>query len=173
MTAGKKFRTALESNSPLVIPGTINAYSAILAEQAGHKAIYLSGGGVAAGRGAGGADGRGGGGHRGVAIGVGVAGGEVVVEDVAFGVALCHAFHQALAAALHPRARSRRGGLVGEAGVRPRIDHGDGLVHAIERGVEQGIGDFHRVGRGEQGDAAHRVSGSAGGRRRHRRLQHA
>ena len=48
MTAGKKFRTALELNSPLVIPGTINAYSAILAEQAGHKAIYLSGGGVAA-----------------------------------------------------------------------------------------------------------------------------
>ena len=48
MTAGKKFRTALESNSPLIIPGTINAYSAILAEQAGHKAIYLSGGGVAA-----------------------------------------------------------------------------------------------------------------------------
>jgi methylisocitrate lyase len=48
MTSGKKFREALKSNSPLVIPGTINAYSAILAEKAGHKAIYLSGGGVAA-----------------------------------------------------------------------------------------------------------------------------
>ena len=48
MTSGNKFREALKSNSPLVIPGTINAYSAILAEKAGHKAIYLSGGGVAA-----------------------------------------------------------------------------------------------------------------------------
>ena len=48
MTAGTKFREALKSDSPLVIPGTINAYSAILAEKAGHKAIYLSGGGVAA-----------------------------------------------------------------------------------------------------------------------------
>ena len=48
MTSGNKFREALKLNSPLVIPGTINAYSAILAEKAGHKAIYLSGGGVAA-----------------------------------------------------------------------------------------------------------------------------
>lgn len=32
----------------MIIPGTINAYSAILAEKSGHKAIYLSGGGVAA-----------------------------------------------------------------------------------------------------------------------------
>ena len=48
MTAGTKFREALKSDSPLVIPGTINAYSAILAEKAGHKAVYLSGGGVAA-----------------------------------------------------------------------------------------------------------------------------
>ena len=48
MTSGNKFREALKSNFPLVIPGTINAYSAILAEKAGHKAIYLSGGGVAA-----------------------------------------------------------------------------------------------------------------------------
>ena len=48
MTAGKKFRQALQDNKPLVIPGTINAYSAILAERAGHQAIYLSGGGVAA-----------------------------------------------------------------------------------------------------------------------------
>ena len=48
MTSGNKFREALKLNSPLVIPGTINAYSAILAEKAGHNAIYLSGGGVAA-----------------------------------------------------------------------------------------------------------------------------
>jgi methylisocitrate lyase len=48
MTAGTKFRDALKLNSPLVIPGAINAYSGILAEKAGHKAIYLSGGGVAA-----------------------------------------------------------------------------------------------------------------------------
>ena len=48
MSSGKKFRDALNENSPLVIPGTINAYSAILAEKSGHKAIYLSGGGVAA-----------------------------------------------------------------------------------------------------------------------------
>ena len=48
MSAGKKFRDALKNNNPLIIPGAINAYSAILAERAGHKAIYLSGGGVAA-----------------------------------------------------------------------------------------------------------------------------
>jgi methylisocitrate lyase len=48
MSAGKKFRDALKKNNPLIIPGAINAYSAILAERAGHKAIYLSGGGVAA-----------------------------------------------------------------------------------------------------------------------------
>jgi methylisocitrate lyase len=33
MSSGKKFRDALKENSPLVIPGTINAYSAILAEK--------------------------------------------------------------------------------------------------------------------------------------------
>ena len=48
MSAGKKFRNALKNNKPLIIPGTINAYSAILAEKSGHQAIYLSGGGVAA-----------------------------------------------------------------------------------------------------------------------------
>ena len=48
MQPGKKFRKALELNSPLIIPGTINAYSAKLAERANHKAIYLSGSGVAA-----------------------------------------------------------------------------------------------------------------------------
>ncbi len=48
MQPGEKFRKALEFNSPLIIPGTINAYSAKLAERANHKAIYLSGSGVAA-----------------------------------------------------------------------------------------------------------------------------
>jgi len=47
LTAGARFRCALEDNSPLQIVGTINAYSAMLAEDAGHRAIYLSGGGVA------------------------------------------------------------------------------------------------------------------------------
>ena len=46
-TAGSRFRRALEENSPLQIVGAINAYCAMLAEDAGHKAIYLSGGGVA------------------------------------------------------------------------------------------------------------------------------
>ena len=48
ISAGKKFREALSNNSPLKIVGTINAYSALLAEKSGHRAIYLSGGGVAA-----------------------------------------------------------------------------------------------------------------------------
>lgn len=47
MSAGKKFRQALSNNHPLQIVGTINAYSAIMAKQIGHQAIYLSGGGVA------------------------------------------------------------------------------------------------------------------------------
>ena len=45
---GASFRRAITENSPLQIVGTINAYSSILAEKTGHKAIYLSGGGVAA-----------------------------------------------------------------------------------------------------------------------------
>ena len=45
---GKKFKEAIVNNSPLKIVGTINAYSALLAEKEGHNAIYLSGGGVAA-----------------------------------------------------------------------------------------------------------------------------
>ena len=45
--AGLKFRDALRENSPLQVVGTINAYTALMAEQIGHKAIYLSGGGVA------------------------------------------------------------------------------------------------------------------------------
>ena len=47
MTPGQKFRQALENNKPLQIVGTINAYSAMMAERIGHQAIYLSGGGVA------------------------------------------------------------------------------------------------------------------------------
>jgi methylisocitrate lyase len=46
-TPGKRFRQALKDNQPLQIVGTINAYSAMMAKQIGHQAIYLSGGGVA------------------------------------------------------------------------------------------------------------------------------
>lgn len=47
MSAGRRFREALTEHQPLPIVGTINAYCAMLAEKAGHSAIYLSGGGVA------------------------------------------------------------------------------------------------------------------------------
>ncbi|MFT5220179.1 MAG: methylisocitrate lyase [Planctomycetota bacterium] len=47
-SAGEKLRLAVQQNNPLQVVGTINAYSAIMAEKSGHKAIYLSGGGVAA-----------------------------------------------------------------------------------------------------------------------------
>ncbi|QFT55036.1 methylisocitrate lyase [Microbulbifer sp. THAF38] len=46
-SAGARFRSALAENQPLQVVGTINAYSAIMAERIGHKAIYLSGAGVA------------------------------------------------------------------------------------------------------------------------------
>ena len=46
-SAGKKFREALKASSPLQIVGTINAYQALQATKVGHKAIYLSGGGIA------------------------------------------------------------------------------------------------------------------------------
>lgn len=46
---GAKFRQALCDNKPLQIVGTINAYHALLAKRTGYNAIYLSGGGVAAG----------------------------------------------------------------------------------------------------------------------------
>ena len=49
MSKGQKFRDAVAANKPLQIVGTINAYHALLAEHSGHQAIYLSGGGVAAG----------------------------------------------------------------------------------------------------------------------------
>ena len=44
---GKRFRDALDAERPLQVVGTINAYSALLAERAGFRAIYLSGAGVA------------------------------------------------------------------------------------------------------------------------------
>ncbi len=46
---GAKFRQALKDETPLQIIGTINANHALLAKRAGYRAIYLSGGGVAAG----------------------------------------------------------------------------------------------------------------------------
>src|SRR5687768_10411637 len=49
MTPGQKFRQALKDETPLQVPGAINAYHATLAKASGYKAIYLSGGGVAAG----------------------------------------------------------------------------------------------------------------------------
>jgi len=49
MSAGARFRAAVASERPLQVPGTICAYHAILAARSGFKAIYLSGGGVAAG----------------------------------------------------------------------------------------------------------------------------
>ena len=48
-TPGKKFRDAVAAEKPLQVIGAINAYHARLAERTGYKAIYLSGGGVAAG----------------------------------------------------------------------------------------------------------------------------
>mgnify|MGYP000442206672 CR=1 FL=1 len=45
-SAGARFRRALAEEQPLQIMGTINAYTAMMAEQVGYRAIYLSGGGV-------------------------------------------------------------------------------------------------------------------------------
>ena len=47
-SSGKKFRKLVIESKPLQIVGTVNAYSAIMAEKVGHQSIYLSGGGVAA-----------------------------------------------------------------------------------------------------------------------------
>ena len=47
-SAGARFRAAVQAERPLQVVGTINAYSARLAERVGFRAIYLSGGGVAA-----------------------------------------------------------------------------------------------------------------------------
>ena len=49
LTAGQKFREAVATEHPLQVVGAINANHALLAKRAGYKAIYLSGGGVAAG----------------------------------------------------------------------------------------------------------------------------
>ena len=48
-TPGSKFRDAMAAERPLQIPGAINANHALLARHAGFRAVYLSGGGVAAG----------------------------------------------------------------------------------------------------------------------------
>ena len=47
LTAGQKLRAAISANQPLQIVGTINAYTAMMAERTGHQALYLSGAGVA------------------------------------------------------------------------------------------------------------------------------
>ena len=47
LTAGQKLRAAISANTPLQIVGTINAYTAMMAERTGHQALYLSGAGVA------------------------------------------------------------------------------------------------------------------------------
>ena len=49
LSPGAKLRAAVAFEQPLQVVGTINAYHARLAERTGYKAIYLSGGGVAAG----------------------------------------------------------------------------------------------------------------------------
>lgn len=49
LSAGQRFRQALAIESPLQVIGAINANHALLAKRAGFRAIYLSGGGVAAG----------------------------------------------------------------------------------------------------------------------------
>jgi len=49
LSAGQRFRQALAEEQPLQVVGAINANHALLAQRAGFKAIYLSGGGVAAG----------------------------------------------------------------------------------------------------------------------------
>ena len=46
-SAGHRFRDALAIENPLQVVGTINAYSALMAERVGFRSIYLSGGGVA------------------------------------------------------------------------------------------------------------------------------
>ena len=47
-SAGARFRQAVKESNPLAVVGCVNAYFARLATQSGFKAIYLSGGGVAA-----------------------------------------------------------------------------------------------------------------------------
>jgi methylisocitrate lyase len=47
-TAGARFRAALQAESPLQVMGAITAYAGLMAKRVGYKALYLSGGGVAA-----------------------------------------------------------------------------------------------------------------------------
>ncbi|MHB8846110.1 MAG: methylisocitrate lyase [Nitrospirota bacterium] len=47
-SAGARFRAAIKAEKPLQVMGAVNAYSALLAEHTGFKALYVSGGGVAA-----------------------------------------------------------------------------------------------------------------------------
>ena len=47
-SAGNRFRTALAEESPLQVMGAITAYAGLMAQRVGYKALYLSGGGVAA-----------------------------------------------------------------------------------------------------------------------------
>src|SRR5215470_9206934 len=47
ISAGARLRAAVEAERPLQVVGTVNAYSALLAEQSGFRAIYVSGAGVA------------------------------------------------------------------------------------------------------------------------------
>ena len=47
-TAGARFRAALQEESPLQVMGAITAYAGLMAKRVGYKALYLSGGGVAA-----------------------------------------------------------------------------------------------------------------------------
>ena len=49
ISAGARFRQAIEQEKPLQVMGAINAYHARLADRVGYKALYISGGGVAAG----------------------------------------------------------------------------------------------------------------------------
>ena len=46
-SAGARFRAAVAAEKPLQIVGAVNPYCAMLAEHAGHKALYISGSGVA------------------------------------------------------------------------------------------------------------------------------
>ncbi len=46
-TPGARFRQAIAANRPLQVVGAVNAYAAMMAEQIGHRALYLSGAGVA------------------------------------------------------------------------------------------------------------------------------
>lgn len=48
LSAGARFRLAVQEESPLQIVGAVNAYFALLAKKSGYRALYLSGGGVAA-----------------------------------------------------------------------------------------------------------------------------